>query len=231
MKALVKRQVMNIRTCIALVVVAGIFGSSCGSMNKTQKGAVIGGAGGAVVGGVVGRAAGNTAAGAIIGAAVGGAAGAVIGRQMDKQAEEIKNEVPGAEVERVGEGIVVRFDEAVLFQTASASLGNNAYNSLNKLVTILNKYPDTNLEISGHTDSRGTTDYNQGLSERRAESVAGYLISRNILRSRVTTYGYGEMRPIASNETDAGRAQNRRVEFQIYANEKMKQDAQAQANN
>lgn len=220
---------MKLRTCLAMVIAAGLLGS-CSSMNKTQKGAVIGGAGGAVVGGVVGRAAGNTAAGAIIGAAVGGAAGAIIGRKMDKQAEEIKKDVPGAEVERVGEGIVVRFDEAVLFSTASSTLSGNATTSLNKLVTILNKYPDTNLEIAGHTDSRGTHEYNQGLSERRAQAVSGYLINRGISSRRITTRGYGETQPIASNDTEAGRADNRRVEFQIFANEKMKQDAISQTN-
>jgi outer membrane protein OmpA-like peptidoglycan-associated protein len=198
-------------------------------MNKTQKGAVIGGTSGAVIGGVIGNAAGNTAAGAIIGAAVGGAAGAIIGNQMDKQAEEIKKEVPGAEVERVGEGIIVRFDDAVLFQTASTTLGNNAYKSLDNLTTILNKYPETNLEIAGHTDSRGTNEYNQTLSENRAEAVSTYLASKGIKRTRMTTKGYGETQPIATNDTEAGRSQNRRVEFQIFANEKMKQDAMAQS--
>ncbi|MCD6062767.1 MAG: glycine zipper protein [Flavipsychrobacter sp.] len=220
---------MKLRTCMVMLIAAGMLGS-CSSMNKTQKGAVIGGGSGAVVGGVIGRAAGNTAAGAIIGAAVGGAAGAIIGRKMDKQAEEIKNDVPGAEVERVGEGIVVRFDEAVLFSTASATLGANSTTSLNNLVTILNKYPDTNLEIAGHTDSRGTHEYNQGLSERRAQAVSGYLVNRGIKSARITTRGYGETQPIASNDTDAGRADNRRVEFQIFANEKMKQEAKSAAN-
>lgn len=212
------------------ILLTGLLLGSCSSMNKTQKGAVIGGGSGAVVGGVIGRAAGNTAAGAIIGAAVGGTTGAIIGRQMDKQAEEIKKEVPNAKVERVGEGIVVEFSDKVLFETDKSNLNASAQNTLNNLTRILKKYPDTNLEIDGHTDSRGTESYNQDLSERRAQSVADYLTSSNISRSRITTRGFGEMQPKYSNETEDGRAGNRRVEFQISANETMKANARAEAN-
>lgn len=215
---------------ITTVLITGTLLGSCSSLNKTQKGAIIGGGSGAVVGGVIGRAAGNTAAGAIIGAAVGGTTGAIIGRHMDKQAEEIKKEVPNAKVERVGEGIVVEFSDKVLFETAKADLGPSAENTLNKLTRILDKYPDTNLEIDGHTDSKGTESYNQDLSVRRAQSVANYLTGSNISRSRITTKGYGEMQPKYSNETEDGRAGNRRVEFQISANEKMKANARAEAN-
>jgi len=218
----------NMRIITSALIIGTLLGS-CSSMNKTQKGAVIGGGSGAVVGGVIGRAAGNTAAGAIIGAAVGGTTGAIIGRHMDKQAEEIKKEVPNAKVERVGEGIVVEFSDKVLFETDKSNLSSSAQNTLNKLARILNKYPDTNLEIDGHTDSRGTEAYNQDLSERRAQSVANYLTSGNISRSRITTKGYGEMQPKYSNETEEGRAGNRRVEFHISANEKMKANAKAEA--
>jgi len=220
----------KLRSLTAIILAAGLLGS-CSSMNKTQKGAVIGAGGGAVVGGVVGKAAGNTALGAIMGAAVGGTAGAVIGRKMDKQAQEIEKDVPGAKVERVGEGIVVEFGESVLFQTAQSTLSNAVYNSLDKLTTILNKYPETNLEIAGHTDSKGTDEYNQGLSERRAEAVANYLVSRNISRSRIVTRGYGERYPKYSNNTEEGRAGNRRVEFQITANDQMKEQAKKEAQN
>lgn len=218
----------RLKNLTVILLTIGLLGS-CSSMNKTQKGAVIGAGGGAVVGGVVGRAAGNTALGAIIGAAVGGTAGAVIGRKMDKQAEEIEQTVPGAKVERVGEGIVVEFGESVLFATNQSTLTTASYNSLDKLVTILNKYPDTNVEIDGHTDSKGTDEYNQKLSEQRAQAVANYLVSRNISRSRITTIGYGEKYPKYSNNTEEGRAGNRRVEFQITANERMKQEAQQEA--
>lgn len=208
-----------------------IIFSSCKNMNKTQKGAAIGTAGGAAMGAVIGKAAGNTALGAIIGATVGGVTGAVIGKKMDKQAEEIKNEVPGAKVERVGEGIVVEFSSAVLFGFDQSSLSSAAQATLNDLVTILNKYPDTDLEIQGHTDNTGTDKYNQALSERRASTVANYLTSHGIALERVSTKGFGESTPKYSNDTEAGRAQNRRVEFLITANEKMKADAQKEAGN
>jgi outer membrane protein OmpA-like peptidoglycan-associated protein len=218
----------KIKVFAVMMVTAGLM-ASCSSMNKTQKGAVIGAGGGAVVGGAVGRAAGNTALGAIIGAAVGGTAGAVIGKRMDKQAEEIEQTVPGAKVERVGEGIVVEFGESVLFATNQSTLSTAAYNSLDKLNTILKKYPDTNLEIDGHTDSKGTDAYNQDLSERRAQAVANYIVAKGTTRSRISTMGYGERYPKYSNNTEEGRAGNRRVEFQISANERMKQDAQKEA--
>lgn len=203
--------------------------TGCKSMNRSQKGAVIGAAGGGTVGAVIGKATGNTTLGAIIGATVGGVTGAVIGRKMDKQAEEIKNEVPGAKVERVGEGIVVEFNNKILFGFDQADLSSSAKSSLTDLVTILNKYPDTDIEIQGHTDDTGTESYNQGLSERRAASVASYLRSNGIASSRVSTKGFGETAPKYANDSEDGRANNRRVEFLISANEKMKKDAEQEA--
>lgn len=208
-----------------------ILGAGCKSMNKTQKGAAIGTAGGAAVGAVIGKAAGNTALGAIIGATVGGVTGAVIGRKMDKQAEEIKNEVPGAKVERVGEGIVVEFSSAVLFGFDQANISSGAQTTLNDLVKILNKYPDTDLEIQGHTDNAGTENYNKRLSQRRASAVSGFLKNHGITSGRVKTVGFGETSPKYSNDTESGRGQNRRVEFLITANEKMKADAKKEAGN
>jgi outer membrane protein OmpA-like peptidoglycan-associated protein len=202
---------------------------SCSSMNKTQKGAVIGTAGGAAVGGVIGRASGNTALGAIIGAAVGGATGAIIGKQMDKQAEEIKNEIPDATIERVGEGIIVEFKDQVLFGFDRADLSSAAKVNLDKLVSVLNKYPDTDIEIQGHTDNKGTDKYNLALSEKRAVAVADYLRTHNIAGARLTVKGYGESAPKYGNGTEADRSKNRRVEFLITANEKMKQEAKNQA--
>ena len=182
-------------------------------MNKTQKGAAVGAAGGAAVGAVIGKAAGNTALGAIIGATVGGVTGAVIGKKMDKQAEEIENEVPGAKVERVGEGIVVEFSNAVLFGFDQSALSSNAQSTLDDLITILNKYPDTDLEIQGHTDNTGTENYNKGLSERRAQAVADYLTNHNISSKRVKTVGFGETAPKYTNDTESGRSENRQSEF------------------
>jgi len=219
---------MKSNICLLLALLfSTLYFPACKSWNRTQKGAAIGTASGGAAGAIIGRASGNTALGAVIGAAVGGAAGAVIGNQMDKQAEEIKRNVPGASVHRVGEGIVIEFADDVLFGFDRQDLSANAKNSLNQLTTILQKYPDTDIEIHGHTDSQGPAKYNQGLSERRADAVAGYLRGRNIASSRLKTIGYGEKKPKFTNSTEEGRAKNRRVEFAITANEKMQREAAA----
>jgi outer membrane protein OmpA-like peptidoglycan-associated protein len=207
----------------------GLLLSGCKTASRSQKGAVIGAAGGGAIGAVIGKAAGNTAMGAIIGATVGGVTGAVIGRKMDQQAEEMKKVLGDAEVRREGEGIVINFKEKVLFAFNSSDLGGNAQGNLDKLVNILNKYPDTNIEVIGHTDSKGSDDYNKTLSERRATSVTSYLRTHNINNSRLGAKGMGENDPVATNDTEEGRAQNRRVEFVITANEKMKADAKREA--
>lgn len=203
--------------------------TGCSTWNKTQKGAVVGTATGGAVGAVIGRASGNTALGAIIGATVGGATGAVIGHQMDKQAAEIEKTVPDAKVERVGEGIIVEFSSNVLFGFDQSNLSGDAKVSLDKLVTVLNYYPDTDIEVQGHTDSKGSVAYNKNLSERRAGSVTAYLASKGIPNSRTQIKGYGETAPKYSNDTETGRAENRRVEFLITANEKMKADAEKES--
>ena len=215
----------KMKTSLAIILGTVLIMTGCASWNKTQKGAVVGTATGGAMGAVIGRAAGNTALGAIIGAAVGGGAGAVIGRQMDKQAEEIKNTVPDAKVERVGEGIVVEFNSNVLFAFDKSDLSADSKISLDKLVKVLNAYPDTNIEVQGHTDSKGTEAYNQTLSETRASAVSRYLDNNGINSSRVTVKGFGESIPKYDNSTAEGRSQNRRVEFLITANEKMKAEA------
>lgn len=212
-----------------VIMSAALIFAGCASMNKTQKGAVIGAAGGGAAGAVVGKAAGNTALGAIIGVAVGGTAGAIIGNKMDKQAEEIAKTVPDAKVIRVEEGIVVEFSSAVLFGFDKSGLTSASKASLDKLVTVLAGYPDTDIEIQGHTDSKGTSAYNQNLSVERASAVSNYLVSKNIQRSRLTVVGYGESLPKYLNDTEAGRTENRRVEFLIAANEKMISDAEKEA--
>lgn len=220
-----KKVIFSIAACALLI-------SSCATtrkMSNQDKGVAIGAGSGAVVGGVIGRVSGNTGLGAIIGAAVGGVTGGVIGHRMDKQAEEIRNKVPDAKVERVGEGIVVTFGEGVLFAKNQSSLNAQSYNTLNKLVTVLNGYSDTNLEIDGHTDNTGAAAYNQTLSEKRAGAVSDYLRAQRISSARIVTRGFGEQYPKADNNTEAGRAENRRVEFQITANDQMKQDAQREA--
>jgi outer membrane protein OmpA-like peptidoglycan-associated protein len=217
---------------MALLATAVVGTTSCESsrnMSSQNKGVLIGAGSGAAVGGVIGKIAGNTALGAIIGGAVGGVTGGVIGRRMDKQAREIEQQVPGAKVERVGEGIVVEFSDAVLFNTNQSSISPNASRTLDKLITVLQSYKDTNLEIDGHTDDKGTDAYNLDLSDKRASSVAGYLRTNGISSSRITTKGFGESYPKYDNNTESGRAGNRRVEFQIFANEAMKRDAAREA--
>lgn len=208
-----------------LLAVIGLLLSGCKSMTRTQKGAVIGTAGGAAAGAVIGRASGNTALGTVIGATVGGVTGAIIGNQMDKQAEELKKKVPDANVERVGEGIIVELSSSILFGFDSSDLSAEARNNLDKMVTVFQTYPDTNIEVQGHTDSKGSESYNQRLSKRRASAVTNYLMGKGIPSSRLTIVGYGENAPKYSNETEEGRAKNRRVEFMITANDKMKADA------
>jgi len=200
--------------------------------NHQQRGTAVGVASGAVIGGILGNnvgKGGNGALGAVLGGIIGGVAGNVIGNKMDKQAKEIKNTLPGAEVERVGDGIKITMNESIVnFAFNSSDLTSVSKTNLDKLAQVLVNNPDTNINIYGHTDDKGTDDYNQGLSERRANSVKSYLLSKGIASSRMFATGEGESMPVASNETDAGRAKNRRVEFAITANEKMINDAKQQ---
>lgn len=219
----------TIRQFALILSLLGLVASGCKTMNRSQKGAVIGAVGGGAIGGVIGRAAGNTAMGAIIGATVGGVTGAIIGKKMDKQAEEMKEVLGDAEVKRVGEGIVIEFKDKVLFGFDRSDLSGTAQANLDKLTNVLKKYPDTNIEIIGHTDDKGTDSYNQGLSERRANSVGAYLRSKGVSSSRITTRGMGESDPKVANDSEANRAENRRVEFVITANQKMVEDAKREA--
>ncbi|SDE78641.1 Outer membrane protein OmpA [Mucilaginibacter pineti] len=207
----------------------GIIGSGCNSLTKTQKGAAIGAGAGGTVGALIGKAAGNTALGAIIGGAVGGTAGAFIGRNMDRQAAEIKQTVPGATVTREGEGILVKFDSGILFDTNKSDLKPAAQSNLQNLAASLQKNPETNILIVGHTDNTGSDAYNMDLSVRRAESVKSYIVAGNVAAARLQTQGKGESEPIADNTTVDGRSQNRRVEIVIVANSTMKQQAKQAA--
>jgi len=198
-------------------------------MNKTTKGAVIGAGGGAVLGGVLGRVIGGkggTAIGAILGAAVGGGAGTLIGRKMDKQAEELQRDMANAKVERVGEGIKITFDSGILFDTNSSALRGMSEADITKLAATLQKYPDTNVLVEGHTDNTGTDAINNPLSQSRAQAVASSLQTKGVALSRITTKGLGSADPIADNTTAEGKQANRRVEVAIFANEKMKKAAQ-----
>lgn len=200
--------------------------------NNTQKGAGIGAVAGAVIGGVLGNnlgKGGNGALGAVLGGVVGGTVGGVIGNQMDQQAREIDNAVPGAQVERVGEGIKLTLGEnSVRFDTGKSTLTPTAKANLLKLEKIFEQYPNTNITIYGYTDSTGRVEFNQKLSEQRAESVKQYLVATGIKAERISTQGMGVADPIATNDTPEGRAQNRRVEFAITANQQMIEEAQKQ---
>lgn len=207
---------------ISLLFVTAV-GSVAGCANKTQTGAAVGAVGGAAAGAVIGTAAGSTAKGAIIGAVVGGAAGAIIGHQMDQQAKELKQNIPGAKVERVGEGIQVTFESGLLYDFDSDVVEPTARSNLKQLAASLDQYPNTDLLVVGHTDAVGSADYNQDLSQRRALAAARYLVSQGVDGARVETQGRGESEPVASNETDAGRAANRRVEVAIFASREYRQ--------
>ena len=216
------------------LVVMSLFFTSCDSVknaNNTQKGAGIGAATGALIGGIIGNNSKiGTAGGALIGAAVGGGTGALIGNKMDKQAREIDQALPGADVERIGEGIHLTLNEnAVRFATNKSTLTAQAKTNLDKLVPVFNSYADTNIEIFGYTDNTGAADYNLSLSDKRADAVRVYLISKGLSANRFKTIGKGIADPIASNDTPEGRTQNRRVEFAITANDKMVQDAKTEA--
>ena len=196
---------------------------------RAGQGAAIGAATGAAVGAVIGKQTGSTVRGAIIGAGIGGVAGSIIGHQMDQKAKEIAGSVPGATITRVGEGLVVTFESGLLFDFDSDRLRDEAKRNLNNLAESLSKFGDSKLLLVGHTDALGSTQYNHDLSHRRAVAVASYLVSRGVPSMRIESKGLGEAEPIASNETEAGRQENRRVEVAIFAGDKMKADAQAQA--
>lgn len=222
-------------TVLSFLVLSLVFASGCNA-SKTAKGGAIGGAAGGVIGGAIGKKGGDGTKGAVIGAVIGGTAGAIIGDYMDKQAKELEEEIPGATVDKVEtidpetgetvtESVTVTFDGGVLFEFGKATLTTASKAELDRMAGVFSRYPDTDILIDGHTDSVGSDEVNQSLSEKRAASVADYLAMQRISRTRMRTTGYGEMQPVASNDTDAGRAQNRRVEVSIKANENLAKKA------
>jgi len=208
----------SLRSVALVLLLATAAGSGlAGCARHAQRGLVIGAAGGAVAGGIIGKVAGSTAKRAII------------GDQMDRQAAELKQNVKGAKVERVGEGIQVTFESGLLYDFDSDAVKAESRANLRELANSLDKYPDSDLLILGHTDDVGTAEYNKRLSVRRADAAAEFLISQGVRRSRVGTGGLGEEEPVVSNATDAGRSQNRRVEVAIYASEKQRNEARQKA--
>jgi outer membrane protein OmpA-like peptidoglycan-associated protein len=222
---------------LTLIFVVGL--SSCEATknaNNAQKGAVIGTAGGAILGAIIGNNTGKKGSGgelgAVIGGVVGGTTGVLIGNKMDKQAQKIEEEIPGAKVERIEDGILVTFDEnsGVHFETEKYNINSTSEVMLTKLANILREYPDTDVLVVGHTDSSGSASYNMTLSEKRAYAVTNYFIqNKGLSSSRFTTTWFGEDQPIADNDTAEGRAQNRRVNIAIVPNDKMIEDAKKEA--
>lgn len=209
---------------ISLILSLSLSISGCSQWSKTAKGGAIGSGAGAAAGAVIGKTLGNTAAGALAGAAVGGTVGAVIGRQMDKKAAELQENLENAEIQRVEEGIAVSFDSGILFDFDSAKLRAEAMENLAQLAETMGEDDNTELLIVGHTDSVGDEAYNQNLSERRAAMAATFMGTQGIARSRIEVEGRGETEPIATNETEAGRQENRRIEVAIYASEEYIED-------
>lgn len=210
---------------LLLVTVVGAGGCA----KKWQTGAVVGAGGGAVAGAAVGQVAGSTTKGAIIGAVVGGVAGGLIGNEMDKRAAELRQNIRGAKVERVGEGIQVTFDSGLMFDVDSDALRTEARTNLGELAKSFDKYEDSDIMIVGHTDNTGTEAHNQKLSEDRANAAAGFLVNNGVKGKRIRTLGLGEMEPVATNETNAGRQENRRIEVAIYASKDMQEAARKKA--
>jgi outer membrane protein OmpA-like peptidoglycan-associated protein len=211
------KKLLAISLCI-VVVAAG-----CAGMNRQQKGAIGGAAAGAAAGALVS----DNIWGVLIGAAVGGLAGNLIGKHMDEQAQELTQAVPSSEVQRVGEGINMTFASGLMFPINSASLQDSYKDDLSAAAAVFKKYDDTNILLEGHTDDTGAEDFNMDLSRRRAETVAQFLESQGVDPSRLQTRAFGEDQPKYPNDSDGNRSKNRRVELAIYANDEMKQQAQA----
>ena len=202
--------------------------------NNKQKGGVIGATGGAVLGAIIGNnvgKGGNGELGAVIGGVVGGTAGVLIGAKMDKQAQKIENEIPGVEVERVDDAIVLTFEDGsgIYFDTARYNINSASQATLTKLIGVFKEYSDTNILVVGHTDSVGAESSNMTLSKNRAYAVTNYLTGKGISNGRLTTNWFGESQPLHDNQTAEGRAKNRRVNIVILPNDKMVNDAKKQS--
>jgi outer membrane protein OmpA-like peptidoglycan-associated protein len=214
------------RNMLVILVLSGLIFSSCKSLNNTQKATGIGVAAGGAAGAIIGGGGKSSVIGALIGAAVGGGAGYLIGSNMDKQARAIKQAVPDAQVERVGEGINMTFNSGLLFKINSSDLSDSAKYNLDRIAAVFNDYPETIILVEGHTDNTGTVQYNINLSKQRAYGVSDYLISKGVARSRFDVKWYGQDQPKYPNDTDANRKLNRRVEVGVMANNELKQQAQ-----
>jgi len=193
-----------------------------GTMTKSEQGGLFGAAGGAVVGAILGQAIGHdtksTLIGAAIGAAVGGGGGYGVGKMMDNQEKEMRDALAKSEaaaVTREGNLLSVTFKGDVTFDTNSTEVRPELYTEINRVARVLNQYPDTLIRVEGHTDSKGSDEYNMDLSKRRAAAVKTLLSLRGVAENRIEVVGYGKTMPIATNDTELGRQKNRRVEIKI----------------
>lgn len=230
---------MKVFKILGMTLVAGsllVGQTSCNTMTNTGKGALIGGGGGAAVGAGVGALIGGgkgAGIGSAIGAAVGAGAGALIGNKMDKQKKELQEELgKQAKVEETTDqnglkAIKVTFDGGILFPTNKYTLNPQAKADLTRFAASLKDNPDTNVQIYGFTDNTGTYEVNQRLSGQRADAVLSYLVNSGVSPKRLSSEGIPMADYVASNDTEAGRAQNRRVEIYISANQQMIEQAQA----
>ncbi len=208
---------------ITIVLAAAVVMTGCAApQTKTGKGAVYGTAGGAAAGALAGQLIGkNTEAtliGAAVGAAVGGLTGAGIGNYMDQQEAEFRQALAqseAAQIEREGNLLAITLKGDVTFDTDSTVVRPGLYGEINRIAQVMVQYPETQIIIQGHTDSTGSAEYNQRLSERRAEAVQNLIIQQGVSAYRISSIGYGERQPVASNATAAGRQMNRRVEIRI----------------
>ncbi len=208
---------------LVLISVTTLFMlTSCAMTNKTQKGAAYGAGGGAIAGALIGQLIGKdtegTLIGAAIGAAVGGAAGAGVGRMMDNQERDMRQALADSEaaaIRREGNLLAVTLKGDISFDHNSAAVRPGLYSEIDRIANVMLQYPDTVIRVEGHTDSTGSEEYNLDLSARRAVAVKNLISQKGVSSSRLETVTYGETRPIATNETEAGRQMNRRVEIKI----------------
>lgn len=208
---------------LVLTLTMAVVAVGCADMNRQQKGAI----GGAVAGAAAGALVSDNIWGVLLGAAIGGAAGNAIGKHMDEQARELEQAVPSAEVQRVGEGINMTFASGLMFPINSATLQENYKDDLRATAEVFAKYDDTNILVEGHTDDTGAESYNMDLSRRRAQTVADFLAAQGVSRNRLVTEAFGEAQPKYENDSEENRSRNRRVELAIFANDDMKEEAQA----
>lgn len=201
---------------LIILTVTGCTGTTLPNMSNTQKGAILGGLAGAVVGKSTSN---HDNKRVVIGGAVGAGVGAAIGAYMDRQEEALRQTVAvagsGIEVNRQGDNITLVMPEGITFDSARADIKPQFYSVLDSLANTLVQYDKTTIRIAGHTDSRGSAEYNQTLSVQRSNSVKNYLVQQRVVPNRMVAIGYGESRPVANNASDAGRAQNRRVEITL----------------